>query len=89
MAVLNTKQRKALPDSDYGLPDERKFPLVDKNHVLKAIQFFKYCPADKKKQLAANINRKAKEFGMKINCKGEFSKYISDENIKHADESCY
>ena len=79
MAILTGKQRKNLDKSEFGLPDERKFPLTDKTHVQKAIQFFKYCPPDKKKQLASAINRKAKSLGMKINAKGEFAKYISKD----------
>ncbi len=76
MAILSTKQRNALDTSEFGLPEERKFPLTDKSHVLKAIQFFKYCPQEKRAKLAKAINRKAKALGMKVHARGEFGKYI-------------
>ena len=87
MAIINSKQRKELSKDEFGLPEERRYPLIDKAHVLKAIQFFKYCPDDKKKTLAKNINAKAREYGMKINCKGSFAKYISPDVVKHANEA--
>lgn len=87
MAIINSKQRKELSKDEFGLPEERRYPLIDKAHVLKAIQFFKYCPDDKKKTLAKNINAKAREYCMKINCKGSFAKYISPDVVKHANEA--
>ena len=79
MAKLNAKQRNAMPDSEFGIPETRSFPLHDKSHVMSAIRFFKHAPADKKKALAARINRKAKEYGMKISTDGEFAKYLTAE----------
>lgn len=51
---------------DFGLPNERKYPLTDEEHVRKAIQFFKYCPDVNRKELATNINKKLKKFDMKV-----------------------
>ncbi len=36
MAKLTTKQREALPDSKFGLPEERKYPMPDKAHARNA-----------------------------------------------------
>ena len=36
MAELTTKKRNAEPKSDFGLPDERKYPMPDKSHAAKA-----------------------------------------------------
>lgn len=36
MAKLTTKSRKSLPKSDFGLPDERKYPMPDKSHAANA-----------------------------------------------------
>ncbi len=36
MAELSTKQRKSEPRSDFGLPDERKYPMPDKSHARNA-----------------------------------------------------
>ena len=66
MAKLYAKERNALPDELFGLPDERKFPLTDEEHVRKAIQFFKFCPPAKRAILANNINKRAKELNMKL-----------------------
>ena len=40
MAKLTAEQLKALPDKMFGLTKERKWPLRDREHVIKAIQFF-------------------------------------------------
>ena len=36
MAKLTTKQREKLPDSKFGLPDERKYPMPDESHARNA-----------------------------------------------------
>ena len=36
MATLTEKQRDKLPDSKYGLPEERKYPMPDKDHARNA-----------------------------------------------------
>ena len=81
---LSTKDRKKLKDSDFGIPEERKYPLIDKNHIIMAVRYFN--KADKKyyKTLANNINKRAKELGLKINISKDnpFYKYSDKEIIK-------
>jgi hypothetical protein len=36
MATLTTKKKKAEPKSDFGLPEERKFPMPDASHARSA-----------------------------------------------------
>jgi hypothetical protein len=36
MAELTERQRDAEPKSDFGLPDERKYPMPDKSHARNA-----------------------------------------------------
>jgi hypothetical protein len=36
MAELSTRKRNAEPKSDFGLPDERKYPMPDKSHARNA-----------------------------------------------------
>ncbi len=36
MPELTTEQRKREPASDFGLPDERKYPMPDKAHARNA-----------------------------------------------------
>ena len=35
MAELSTKKRNSEPKSDFGLPEERKYPMPDKSHARK------------------------------------------------------
>lgn len=65
---------------DYGLPDEKKYPMPDKKHVLLAIKFFNSTEdPEKQKTLAANINKRIKDFNMEseVNAgdKNRFKKY--------------
>jgi len=75
-STLNAKDRKELDDKDFGLPNERNYPLIDEEHIKKAIQFFKYCPEEKRKELAKNIYKKAKKFNVKINDDSLINKYL-------------
>lgn len=63
---LNTEERKELPDSAFGLPDEREFPMPDAAHVRSAESYFRYAPDDKKPLLAYRILQKAAEFGVDV-----------------------
>ena len=36
MAKLTTKQRKAIPKSDFGIPSEKKYPMPDLAHAKNA-----------------------------------------------------
>jgi hypothetical protein len=36
MAELTEKKRDAEPKSDFGLPEERKYPMPDKSHARNA-----------------------------------------------------
>ena len=62
---LDTEERKELNDSDFGLPEERKYPMPDATHVRAAESYFRYATAQKP-ELAHNILRKAKEFGVDV-----------------------
>ena len=36
MAELTTRKRNAEPKSDFGLPEEHKYPMPDKSHATNA-----------------------------------------------------
>lgn len=36
MAKLNAAKRNKIPDSEFGLPKSRKYPMPDKNHAVNA-----------------------------------------------------
>ena len=40
---LARKERDNLPDSAFGLPKMRKYPLTDPDRVKNAIKYFKFC----------------------------------------------
>lgn len=63
---LNAEERRELSPDEFGLPEEREFPMPDAAHVRAAEAYFRYCPEDKKPLLAKNILRKASEFGVSI-----------------------
>lgn len=61
---LSSKDRDKLPDSAFGLPKWRQWPMPDKEHVILAIRFFNYVEEKFEKELAENITKKIKEFSM-------------------------
>ena len=74
---LSTKERNGLPDSAFGLPNDRKYPLTDAAHVRSAISYFYKCPEKKKPQLATRIEQAAKEFSVDIGENAEIQKYLT------------
>lgn len=79
---LHKAERDKLSDSDFGLPKKRQFPIHDREHVIKAIQMFKKCPEEDRKELAHNIKVKAIEFDVKISEKSLVYSYLSDKDKK-------
>ena len=64
--VLDTEERKDLPDSVFGLPQRREFPMPDAAHVRAAEAYFRYCPEELKPELARDILRFAGEYGVDV-----------------------
>lgn len=60
------EKKYELPDSDFGLPERREYPMPDAAHVRAAEAYFRYCPEDLKPRLARTILAKAKEFGVDV-----------------------
>ena len=63
-ANLSSKERNNLPDSDFGLPKQRRYPMPDKAHVLAAIRMFNHVEKEYEAELAKNIIKKIKQFDM-------------------------
>ncbi len=57
---LDRDARQNLPDSVYGLPERREYPIPDAAHVRAAEAYFRYCPEDLKPKLARAIIARAK-----------------------------
>lgn len=48
----------------YAFPEQRKFPLPDRDHVLSAIKFFNYVEPRNERKLANAILKRMKELGI-------------------------
>ena len=64
--VLNTEERRDLPTDVFGLPERREYPMPDAAHVRAAEAYFRYCPEDLRPELARNILRFAREYGVDV-----------------------
>src|SRR5689334_13331787 len=67
--VLDAKDRKAIPDSEYAFPEGRKLPIHDASHVRNAIARFDQTQGmspEQKKAAWARIKRAAKKFGIEV-----------------------
>lgn len=64
---LSYEDRKQLPDSVFGLPERREYPMPDAEHVRAAESYFRDCPENLKPKLAKAILEKAREFGVEVN----------------------
>lgn len=75
--AISSKERKELKDSDFGVPELRKYPLTDPEHVSLAIRYFDKCEKKYQPELAENIIKKIKEYDMhpKVSPDNGFYKY--------------
>lgn len=65
----------------YAIPQQKKFPLPDADHVRSAIKFFNYVDPRYEKQLARAIIRRMKEYGLTfddftVGDNNRFKKYV-------------
>lgn len=68
-------------DPEFGLPEDKKYPLYDKDHVESAIKFFNYVERSKEKELADKIIHKMKEYNIPFDTIGDqnrLKKYIPE-----------
>ncbi|WP_304627063.1 DUF6582 domain-containing protein [uncultured Parasutterella sp.] len=63
---ISYKEKEELPDSVFGLPERREYPMPDAAHVRAAESYFRYCPEELKPKLAKAILKRAKQFGVDI-----------------------
>jgi hypothetical protein len=73
---LKAKDRNKLPDSEFGIPSQRRYPLHDKAHVLAAVRMFNHVDKEHEAELARNILRKMKEYNIPTSI-------ISEDNRLH------
>ena len=65
-AAMKSSKRNALSDDQFGLPEDRKYPLNDAKHVRLAVKMFGHCEEGKRKKLAGNILKAAEKHGVSI-----------------------
>lgn len=82
-AMLSEAKRSSLPDSVFGIPEDRKYPLDTKKHVKSAIKLFGHAEESKKKQLAKNIYTAAKKYGIDIPETTQCYKYLQESGISN------
>lgn len=63
---LSYEEKKELPDSVFGLPERREYPMPDAAHVRAAEAYFRYCPEDLKPRLARAILERARDYGVDV-----------------------
>jgi len=78
--IITENKRSNLPNSEFGIPEERKYPLDTKRHVESAIRLFGHAPDDKKAELAQRIRLAAKKYDIEIGEDLEISKYTSESD---------
>lgn len=63
---ISYEERKDMPDSVFGLPERREYPMPDAAHVRAAEAYFRYCPEYLKPKLARAILQRAQDYGVDI-----------------------
>ena len=70
----------------YGLPELKKYPMPDREHVKSAIRFFNYVDPQHEKELADAIIRRIKEYHMtdiSVGPDNRFGKYYQGDKLVH------
>lgn len=73
-------------DREYGIPEQKKFPLDTRAHVISAVKFFNWAEPRYRKELARRIAKKIKEYGITLTPSNanDFYKYYMPESISHS-----
>lgn len=77
-AVLKAKERNSLKDSEFGIPELRKYPLTDETHINMAVKFFGKAPKKHKLSLAKRILRAAHAHDMDTDGWDTINDYIKN-----------
>lgn len=65
--ALTSKERNKLDDKEFGIPEERKYPLNDEAHVRAAVKFFNKVEPKYEESLARRIIKRIRELNLDIN----------------------
>lgn len=86
---ITKKERDSITEKDFGLPEDRKYPLDSPEHVHSAIRLFGKCEEDKKHILAKNIMKAAKKYGIEVKKDTEVYKYAHQTAIDELINEAY
>jgi len=78
---INEGKLKASERTDFGLPEQKKYPMPDKAHVLAAIRMFNHVEKPYEAQLARNIKSKMNQYGIssdQVGDKNRLKKYLNE-----------
>lgn len=59
-------KHSATDNTFYGVPEQKKFPLDSREHVISAIKFFNYVEPQYADELRRRIKTAAKKYGVKV-----------------------
>ena len=83
----NGKKRSELPDSVFGIPQERKYPMPDEKHTRSAIKLFNHVDPKYEEQLAKAVIKNMKKYGIDGSVVGpnnRLRKYLPEDMIKES-----
>lgn len=73
--------RANLRNNQFGIPEDRKYPLDSEKHVMSAIKLFGHAEESKKKALAKRIKTAANKYDIKIPETTQVYKYLSESYL--------
>ena len=79
---INLESRVDLKDNQFGIPEDRKFPLDSEKHVMSAIKLFGHAEESKKKALAKRIKTAANKYDIKIPETTQVYKYLNESSVE-------
>lgn len=80
ISLTESTKRSNLPDSAFGIPEDRKYPLDTEKHVRSAIKLFGHAQESKKKALAKRIQSAARKYDITIPENTQCYKYLHEGN---------
>ena len=81
----NGKKRSELPDNVFGIPELRKYPMVDKESTLSAIKLFNHVDKEHEEELAKAMIKNMKKYNIDPSVVGpnnRLRKYLPKDMIK-------
>lgn len=83
-------KRSELSDDVFGIPQERKYPMPDREHTISAIKLFNHVDEKYEKQLAENIIVNMKKYDIDPSMIGEknrLKKYLPKDMVKESSDT--